>query len=116
MAKNDKSNLQMNYSLNLDEIMKFVFENENNRNTDSEISEFYENKGDEIKLSNKTIREIKTRIDSSAESTIRYDLIKTFITSLFDMPSKITAIEELTLGDTIVLNTMLNNNMLTEIK
>ena len=42
MAKNDKSNLQMNYSLNLDEIMKFVFENENNRNTDSEISEFYE--------------------------------------------------------------------------
>lgn len=116
MAKNNKNEPQMNYLLNLEEIMKFVFENENNRNTDSEINEFYENNGSEIKLSNKTIREIKTRIDSSAESTIRYDLIKTFITSLFDMPSKISTPEELTLGDTIVLNTMLNNNMLTEIK
>ena len=44
MAKNNKNEPQMNYLLNLEEIMKFVFENENNRNTDSEINEFYENK------------------------------------------------------------------------
>lgn len=115
MAKNNKGNSQVNYMLNLEEIMKFVFDSENNRNTDSEINEFYENKDGEIKLSNKTIREIKARIDSSAESTIRYDLIKMFISSLFDMPSKLTIPEELSLGDTIVLNTMLNNNMLMEI-
>lgn len=115
MGKSDKPNFQMNYLLNLEEIMKFVFDNENTRNTDSEINEFYETNGDEIKLSNKTIREIKTRIDNSAESTIRYDLIKTFITALFDMPSKINVMEELTLGDTIVINTMINNNMLVEI-
>ena len=31
MAKNNKNEPQMNYLLNLEEIMKFVFENENNR-------------------------------------------------------------------------------------
>lgn len=105
----------MSYSLNLEEIIKFVFENENTRESASEIQENYENEGDFMKLRDKSVKEVKTKADNSNEATIRYDLIKTFITSLFDIPAQITNNADLTLGDTIVINTLISNNMLTEI-
>lgn len=114
MAK--PKNKPTGYILNLDELIKFVFENENTRNTDSEICENYTNDDSEgLKLSNKSVKEVKTKVDYSAEATIRYDLVKTFITVLMEMPAGLESADELTLGDTIILNTMINNNMLTEI-
>lgn len=109
-------NQKINYVLNLNGIMDFVFGNYSERNTDSEITETYGNMDGTFKLDNKIIREIKTKNDNSAEFTIRYDLIKMFITSLFDVPSELSAEEPLSLGESLIINTMLNENLLSIIK
>lgn len=111
----DEGKKNPNYFLNLEEIIKFIFECENDRDVASEIQEDFEKIDGAMKLRNKMVKEVKTRLDNSNESTIRYDLIKIFLTSLFELPSQIEDSEDLTLGHTIVLNTMLNNNMLIEI-
>ena len=62
------------------------------------------------------IREIKSKTDNSAEFTIRYDLIKLFITSLFEVPSAVEEGDMLSLGENLIINTMLNENLLSIIK
>ena len=105
------------YVLNLEKIMEFVFANSSFRNTDSEITESYNNTPEEgLSLVNKIIREVKQKGDNSTEATIRYDLIKLFITSLLEMPMGEEDEMFTTIGDTLIVNTMLNENFLSVIK
>ena len=99
------------YVLNLENIMDFVFD-EGERNGDSEITELYVMDEDtkNLSLSTKQMREIKSG-DMSNYQTIRYDMVKMLLDRLFDIEN-----EELTLGETIVVNTMLTQGLITEIK
>ena len=110
-------NQKINYVLNLNEIMRFVFDDNVGRNVDSEITETYVNTDAGIlKLDNKISREIKTKGDNSAQFTIRYDLIKLFINSLLEIPADMEEGMTLSLGESLIINTMLNENLLSVIK
>lgn len=99
------------YVLNLENIFDFVFE-EGSRNCDSEITELYvmDEETKNLSLSTKQMREIKSD-EMSNYQTIRYDMIKMLLDRLFEIEN-----EELTLGETIVVNTMLTQGLITEIK
>ena len=99
------------YILNLENIVNFVFENDE-RNGDSEITELYvmDEKTKNMSLSSKQMREVKSG-DASNYQTIRYDMIKMLMDRLFDIEN-----EELTFGETVVVNTMLTQGLITEIK
>lgn len=114
----DKS--EKNYALDLGEIMRFVFEGEEN-NTNTEITESYgtSDDGNEIKLLNKILKESKD-VDVTNGRTIRYDFVKLLLDNVFTMmtPEVEDEFDEggMTFGDTIVLNTLINNGMLKEVK
>lgn len=99
-----------NYILDIDNIIKFCFENDV-KTGDSEITEVYmmddENKG--LTLSSKQLREVKSG-DATNKQTMKYDLIKTFLADLIEVDS-----ENVTFGDAIIINTMLNEGLLKEI-
>jgi hypothetical protein len=56
------------------------------------------------------MREVKSG-DVSNYQTIRYDIMKMLMDRLFDIEN-----EELTFGETVVVNTMLTEGLITEIK
>ena len=99
------------YILNLENIIDFVF-GDDERNGDSEITELYvmDEETKNMTLSTKQMREMKNGDDSNYQ-TIRYDIVKMLMDRLFDIEN-----EELTFGETVVVNTMLTQGMITEIK
>lgn len=99
------------YILNLENIIDFVF-GDDERNSDSEITELYvmDEGTKNMTLSTKQMREMKNG-DASNYQTIRYDIVKMLMDRLFDIEN-----EELTFGETVVVNTMLTQGMITEIK
>ena len=62
-----------------------------------------------LTLSTKQIREVKTSDDSNRQ-TIKYDLIKIFIMGLMDMDE-----ENATFGDVMLMNTMLSEGLIKQI-
>lgn len=99
------------YVLNLENIINFIFEDDE-RNSDSEITEMYvmDEDSKNLSLSTKQMREVKSS-DVSNYQTIRYDIMKMLMDRLFDIEN-----EELTFGETVVVNTMLTEGFITEIK
>lgn len=99
-----------NYILDIDNIIKFCFESDD-KVGDSEITEVYMVDDDEKKLSlsSKQLREVKTG-DVTTKQTMKYDLIKTFIADLVDIDSN-----DVTFGDAVIVNTMINEGLLKEI-
>lgn len=71
------------YSFDLNAIMDFVLKNDESRTSNSEITEVYmqDDETNELSLTSKQLREIKNNGDTSSY-TIKYDLLKTFITIL----------------------------------
>ena len=101
------------YILNLENIIGFIYQGDNNdKNYESELTELYvvDNENSNMSLSNKQLREIKNN-DMTNHQTIRYDMIKLLLERLLDIKEEV-----LTFGETVVLNTMLTEGLITEIK
>ena len=97
----------------LKKITDFIFENQNSRTNDVEITDTLEYDKEKNKMVPKTkeIKEVKVNDDMS-ETTIRYDLIKSFIDTL-DMSEDMNA---MSVGQSITLNTLQSYGMIKEIK
>lgn len=101
------------YILNLENLIGFIYQGDNNdKNYESELTELYvvDNENSNMSLSNKQLREIKNN-DMTNHQTIRYDMIKLLLERLLDIKEEV-----LTFGETVVLNTMLTEGLITEIK
>lgn len=98
------------YVIDIDNIIRFCFEDDE-KQSDSEITEVYvsDDENQSLKLASKQLREVKSG-DASSKQTLKYDLIKTFIGDLISVDDT-----DLSLGDTILINTMLNEGFLKEI-
>lgn len=95
----------MNYKLNLDKIFQFVCAKDNNTNVEREVTEAYGYPEDEMgsfSLINKIIRETKDPVYS-----LKYDLIKTMLLSLF----KREHFEECE-GSTLIIETLKKYKMI----
>lgn len=102
------------YILDLDNIMKFIFESDAERDMDSEITEVYviDEETNELTLASKQLRELKGG-DNTSKFTIRYDMIKMFI----DMISSLEMNDEVnSFGETLIFNTMINEGLIKEIE
>ena len=94
-------------------ITDFIFENQNSRTNDVEITDTLEYDKEKNKMVPKTkeIKEVKVNDDMS-QTTIRYDLIKSFIDTL-DMTEDMNV---MSVGQSITLNTLQSYGMIKEIK
>jgi hypothetical protein len=108
------------YVLDLDKLNKYIFESQFTKNSETELVEVYEmSKEDEdeekeLMLTNKSIRDVKTKGNIQIDN-IKYDLVKTFIEEFFETPSTVTQ-ESATFGFIIAFNTLLNQGILTEVQ
>lgn len=99
-----------NYYFDLDVIIDFI---EGGYDNKTEISETYvtDDETEEIFLAGKTITETKGG-DTTKDSTIRYDLMKMFLTSLLTIEA--TNKDNLTFGETAIINTLLKKGIIKE--
>lgn len=100
-----------NYVLNLENIMNFIFD-EDNRNNEQEITEVYSADDDEknkLNLITKQLREVKS--GDTTKITMKYD----FVRALVDVLLTIEDGEELTFSETLSINTLLSSGLLSEI-
>lgn len=102
---------EKNYVLDLERIFQFVFDSDNDKNVDSELTELYvmDDETNNLSLSSKQVREIKSN-EINNKQTIRYDMVKFLLTSLISMSE-----EEVTFGETIMLNTMFREGIIKEV-
>lgn len=100
------------YVLNLENVINFIFDSGNEDGNDSEITELYvmDEETKSMALSTKQMREIKSK-EITTNQTVRYDMVKMLLDRLMDIEN-----EELTLGETIVINTLLTEGLISEIK
>lgn len=109
--------LNENLVLDLNEIKEFVFEenSKTEKTHDNEITETYglNDDGKKVLLSS-VIHEVKGS-DFTEKETIRYDMIKTFI-GMLDNVELNTNLAPMSLGQRMVLNTMINYGLIKEIK
>jgi len=101
------------YKLDLEKICNFAVTSEK-KPTEREIIDNYTFTGSERKLDQKTVREFQT----FSYDNVKYDLIKTLVFTLlaYDIDNNgITDEEELPLGVSICLNTLIADGYLVEI-
>lgn len=113
----DEGKLNENLVLDLNEIKEFVFEEntKTEKTHDNEITETYGlNEDGKQELLTRVIHEVKGS-DFSEKETIRYDMVKTFI-GMLDNVELDTNITPMSLGQRMVLNTMINYGLIKEIK
>lgn len=95
---------KLTYDLN--SIMEFINSSNNNNNI-SEISEIYEiNEDGALELISKNITENKSKND--ADITIRYDIIKGMMESIYNITNQ----EVITLGETLAFNTFVSHGFI----
>lgn len=109
----------VSYALNMEKILDFVFESQNEKNAELEVAQRYEtNSNGEQELVTTEKREVKGK-GNTAIDTIKYDLIKSFLDNLSQFPvheNNSENIMPLTVLNIIVFNTMINEGFLIEIK
>lgn len=100
------------YILNLNGIIDFVFDVDDKKENNSEITDVYVMNGNTntMSLSTRQIQEKKGDGFGQREN-MRYDLVTRLLDRLMDIDR-----EELGLGDSIVINTLLTEELITEIK
>lgn len=102
------------FIFDLDEIVKFVFGEKEERTHDTEITETYlqPKKGSPVELSSKVIHEVKGS-DNTNKQTIKYDMIKMFVDILdgVENPSIPS-----TLGQSLTFNTMVSYGLIKQIQ
>lgn len=110
MKEKENVNKGLMYVFDINKILDFVLINNDDKNSDSQITENYDS-SDEGKmiLTNRQISEIKNSGNDNI-TTIRYDLIKLFINELSNMPQKLDV--ESSLGANIIFNTMINEKFI----
>lgn len=98
------------YFLNLDNIFNYIFDNGTVEKNDSEITELYvmDESTKKMTLSTKEMHEVKSN-GLTTNQTIRFELVKMLLERLLDMENS-----DMTLGDTIVVNTLLLEDLITE--
>lgn len=98
--------------LNLEGILSFIFDNDVEKNGESEISEVYVMDEDtkNMSLSTKQMRELKSN-EFTPNQTIRYDMMKMFLERLLNVED-----EEITVGNSLIINTMIHEGLLLEVK
>jgi hypothetical protein len=104
---------KISYVLDMDNVMKFIFDLNSQRDTDSEILEVYtvDDETGELVLTSKQLRELKGG-DNTSKSTIRYDMFKMFI----DMISDLEMDGVNSFGESIIFNTMINEGLIKEVE
>lgn len=102
------------FIFDLDEIVKFVFGEKEERTHDTEITETYlqHKKGESVELNSKIIHEVKGS-DNTNKQTIKYDMIKMFVDILDGVEN--SSIPS-TLGQSLTFNTMLSYGLIKQIK
>lgn len=102
------------FIFDLDEIVKFVFGEKEERTHDTEITETYlqHKKGEPVELNSKIIHEVKGS-DNTNKQTIKYDMIKMFVDILDGVESSSLPS---TLGQSLTFNTMLSYGLIKQIK
>lgn len=105
-----------NYIFDIEKIMDFVFNSENERPTDTEITEQYaaDDTTKNMYLSNRIIHEVKGG-DGSSSSTIRYDMIKMFIDTLLGIGLDDEMEIPMTFGENTIFNTLCAYGMIKKI-
>ena len=100
------------YILNLDGILDFIFDSRNDSGRDSEITELYTMNEDStaLELNSKQLREIKSNNDASTYG-VKYDLIKGLVDTFLMIDP-----EDVTFGEAVVVNTLLNNELIKKIE
>jgi len=110
MGKKINSNL----IYDLDAINSFIFNN-NERTSDVEITETQTINPETNKLETNTriVREVKS--NDSSTSTLKYDMLKTFMDVLDNIEID-QDLAPLSLGEKMVLNTMVSHGLIKEVK
>lgn len=113
------------YILDIDAIVKFVTKTENNKTGESEITEIYQKDiTDTLDLKTKQIREIKSNGVLQQSDNVKYDIVRTWLEVLYTMGveikgmdggEKTTDIDKMSIGESVVFNTLLYNGFLKEI-
>lgn len=106
--------IRSNYIYDLDEIKNFIFEENNGRTSDVEITESksWDSEG-KIDSQTRITREVKS--SDSNRQTIRYEIIKMFM-DILDNIEIDQSISPLSLGEKMVINTMGSYGLIKEIK
>ena len=104
---------KISYVLDMDNVMKFIFDLNSQRDMDSEITEVYmvDEETNELSLTTKQLRELKGG-DNTSKSTIRYDMIKMFI----DIISDLDMSGANSFGESLIFNTMINEGLIKEVE
>lgn len=104
------------YTIDLNRLFEFVFDEGYSRITDSEIVETYieDDETKNLVLANKQLRELKAG-DNSSKQAIRYDMVKLFVDLLMSIDLD-EGIEALSFGEILIINTLLSQGILVEIK
>lgn len=113
----NENKLNENLVFDFNEIKDFIFEerSKTEKTHDNEITETYGlNDDGKQTLLSRVIHEVKGS-DFSGNETIRYDIIKTFI-DMLDNVEIDTSMTPMSLGQRIVLNTMINYGFIKEAK
>ncbi len=97
----------------IDKIIDFIFEAQNDRSNDIEINETYVFDEEEQKMvpTSKEVKEVKYK-DFTNQNTIRYDMVKMFIETLDSIEDE----KVMSIGQRITLNTMKVYELIKEIK
>jgi hypothetical protein len=106
---------RVKYVLDLENIMKFVFESDSPRDSESEIIEMYSLDTDskDMLLNTKQLREVKGG-DGAQKATIKYDMLKMFIDTLLDLD--VSENSQWSFGEALIFNTMAENELIKEVK
>jgi len=99
----------------INKICDFVFENQNDRTSDVEITEnyIYDAQKEKMIPNTKTVKEVKVN-DNTGQNTLRYDMLKMFIEILNEIEYE--DLKNMTLGQKITLNTMEAYELIKDIK
>lgn len=100
---------EIKYVIDVENLMKFIFESDIKRDVDSEITETYladENNGDML-LTSKQYREVKGG-DNTSKQTIRYDFFKSLIELLEDTDGLST----MSFREKLAFNTLFNEGLI----
>ena len=101
------------FIFDINKICDFVFGDSNERTSDVEITENYifDDENEKMIPATKEVKEVKVN-DYTAQNTIRYDLIKSFIEILDDVEDE----KIMSLGQEITFNTMQAYELIKNIK
>lgn len=101
------------YVFDIDKIVNFVFDGKQENNTEICDSYVVDEETNEMILSNRVIREVKSN-GSNNYNTIKYDLLKMFIDTLLEIEIN-NEKGAITFGENTIINTLINNGLIKKI-